>query len=157
MSFSETTIMKQDSVIQFSQTVNSWQATLLPARTAKHKVKSGVLDQWKESFMGSADWCIPAGPAHLLLWRERFDFGVIIRTIPLPNILNWPSVLHGISKVEWCTVPIMAYTFAVFVKSHWFFQSVHNVSRVEETVLSLFWPACLLDGSDVLSITAKIR
>lgn len=109
----------------------------------------GLSTSQKSLFMVSADWCIPVGPAHLLLWRERSDFGVIIRTIPLPNIFNQPSVLCGISKVEWCSVPLMPYTFAVLVKSHWFFQSVHTVSGIEKTVESLFLPTCSLDGSDV--------
>lgn len=42
-------IFREDSnqvnVTQFRQTVNGWQMTLLPACTAKHKVKSGVLHQ----------------------------------------------------------------------------------------------------------------
>lgn len=84
-------------ITPFSLVVNSWQAALPPAHTAKHKVKSGVQDQWKEPFMDSADWCIPVGPAHLLVWRERFDSGVIVRTIPLPIVFNQPSVLPGIS------------------------------------------------------------
>lgn len=123
----------KNGVIQFSLTLNSWQAKLLPSCTAKHKVKSGVNYNWKESFMGCADWCIPAGSAHSLLWRERFDFGVTIKTIPLPNIFNWPSVLSGISEVKWCTISLMVYTFAVLVKSHWFLHFVHNISRIEKT------------------------
>lgn len=135
-------------ITQFSQTINGWHEMLLPACSAKHKVRSGVFNKWKESFMGSADLCIPVGPAHLMLWREDFDFGVIFRIVLLPSILNQLSVLHGISKVEWCTISVMAYTFAVLVKSHWFFQLVHNVSWVEKTVVSLFLPTCLHDGSD---------
>lgn len=42
---------QMSGVSQFSDRVNGWQVTLLPACTTKHKVKSGVLHQWKESFM----------------------------------------------------------------------------------------------------------
>lgn len=59
------------------------------------------------------------------------------------------SVFQRISKVEWCTAPLMSYIFTVFLKSHWFFQSVHYLPHVEKTVVSLFLPTCLLDGNDV--------
>lgn len=81
-------------------------------QVSAHKAKSRVLNHWKESFMGFADWCIPVGLEHLLLWRESFDFGVIILTVQLPNVFNCFSVLCEISKVKWCTVLLMVYSVA---------------------------------------------
>lgn len=106
----------QAGVTLLRHTVNGWQVMLLPACSAKCEVKSRVSKLWKESFVASADWCIPLGPKHLLLWRKRFDSWVIIRTVSLPNIFKQPSVLLRISEVERCTVPLMAITYAVFCK-----------------------------------------
>lgn len=133
--------------------------TLLSAHNAKHKAKSRVLNHWKESFMDSADWCIPLGLQLLLLWRERSDFGVIILTVQLPIIFNCFSVLCEISKVKWCKVPLMAYTVSVLVNSHWFFPLAHNLSRVEKTRVFVLayvltrWPwrvACNINDQIVL-------
>lgn len=145
------------SVIPLIQRVAS--GASVSAHNTKYKAKSRVLNQWKESFMGSADWCIPLGLEHLLLWRERFDFGVIILTVQLPNIFNCFSVLCEISKVKWCTVLLMAYTVSVLVNSHWFFHLVHNLSRVEKThafvlaYVPTWWPwrvACNINDQIVL-------
>lgn len=144
----------QVGVTLLRHTVNGWQVMLLPACAAKCEVKSRVPDQWKESFVGSADWCIPVGPEHLLLWRESFDSGVIIGTVSLPNIFKQLSVLRGISEVERRTVPLMAITHAVFL---WEAISSSNTSCTVETVTPLSLPTCLPDGSDVEPITAKIR
>lgn len=104
----------QVGVTLLRHTVNGWQVMLLAACAAKCEVKSRVPEWWKESFVGSADWCIPVGPGHSLVWRESFDSGVTIGTVSLPNIFKQLSVLRGISEVERRTVPLMAVTHAVF-------------------------------------------
>lgn len=115
-------------------------------QVSAHKAKSRVLNHWKESFMGFADWCIPVGLEHLLLWRESFDFGVIILTVQLPNVFNCFSVLCEISKVKWCTILLMVYSVFVLMNSHWFIPLVRNLSHVQKTCVFVlayvltWWP-----------------
>lgn len=125
------------------------------ACAAKCEVNSRLPDCWKESSVGSADWRIPAGPRILApMTREPWLRGSSSEQSHFPTSSSGSLCSAEYQRSSDALSPLMAIAHAAFL---WGAAGFSDTSCTAETDPPLCWPTCLLDGSDVEPITAKIR